>query len=607
MDEVKSLFELSERYRLSEPTRAIAHAEAGLALANEMGNSEWIAKLSMQLGHLWSAQGKRNTSSRHYLEALRYYEVIGDLHNTTSSLNAVGVEYYFMGYHHLALEYLLRALKNREQQADKYLLAQALNNLGLVYLGIQGYQEAADLFSRSLELKREFSDELGVSRTLSNLGYAHYHLGNYELALTHQKEAIDLRLSIGDEEGTAYAISIVGHVYKALERSDEALNAYQRSLALYRRASDARGVVEVLNNLGEILQRTGDLAGAERSYEEAIRLSKDIGDRRYLGEAHARLASVLEERGDFEHALELFKQSRVIENEIFNAQNLGQITEMRLRYDEERRDRELDLLRRDNALQEMELSQQRLQRNALIAGLMLVTLISGLFLVLYGQNRSTGRALAVKNTVIEQANRQLQSANEQLVAAHQRAELLARQDALTGLANRRGFTEALEREQARAARSGKPFSVLLADLDSFKSINDCYGHDVGDHVLARVASRLDGRIREQDLCARWGGEEFIILLAETDIEGARVLAEQLRKHIAAEPVEHESAEIPLTMTFGVANYNGTDLEELVSRADAALLRGKSQGKNCVVVHPRAGSAPASRRMPDTPSSTCRSG
>lgn len=594
MDEIGSLFQQSERYRLSEPKRAIAHAEGGLALAQEMDDTEWIAKLSMQLGHLWSAQGKRNASSRHYLMALRCYEALDDFHNTTSALNAVGVDYYFMGYHHLALEYLLRAVKNREQQADKYLLAQALNNLGLVYLGIQDYQEAADLFSRSLELKREVGDELGVSRTLSNLGYAHHHLGNYELALTHQDEAIELRLSVGDEDGTAYALSIVGHVYKALERNDEAADAYQRSLALYRRASDERGVVEVLNNLGEILQRTGDLTGAERSYQEAIRLSEDIGDRRYSGEAHARLASVLEERGEFEEALEMFKQSRIIENEIFNDQSFGQIAEMRLRYGEERRDRELDLLRRDNAIQEMELSQQRLQRNALMAGLMLVTLISGLFLVLYSQNRSTGRALAVKNTVIEQANRELQSAYEQLMAAHQRAELLARQDTLTGLANRRGFTEALEREQARAARSGKRFSVLLGDLDSFKSINDSYGHDVGDQVLTQVAARLDGRIREQDFCARWGGEEFIILLAETDIEGARVLAEQLRMHIAAKPVEYESAEIPLTMTFGVANYNGTDLEELVSRADAALLHGKSHGKNCVVVRPAENSMSHSR-------------
>jgi len=163
-------------------------------------------------------------------------------------------------------------------------------------------------------------------------------------------------------------------------------------------------------------------------------------------------------------------------------------------------------------------------------------------------------------------------------------ESLAMTDALTRLPNRRRMRELLEAERVRCARDGHPFGVVLGDIDSFKNINDSRGHDCGDHVLAEVGVALRGVLRAQDSVARWGGEEFLFLLPDTDLRGAGVVAEKLRAAIAGAAVNFAERNVPVAMTFGVAVCTrGTSVEDAILRADRALYSGKHAGKNQVVL------------------------
>lgn len=191
-------------------------------------------------------------------------------------------------------------------------------------------------------------------------------------------------------------------------------------------------------------------------------------------------------------------------------------------------------------------------------------------------NRFTGMFSALEAEVAERTA-ELSAANEKLVRA-------ARVDHLTGLLNRRGFNEEAEAESFRAFRSGRQFSVVLADVDLFKQVNDGYGHACGDHVLKRVAATLSERTRDVDRVARWGGEEFILLLPETDAEGAAVLAEKLREAIAENVYEYQGQRLSITMTFGIAEHRkGEALETCIARADTALYTGKERGRNRVMI------------------------
>jgi diguanylate cyclase (GGDEF)-like protein len=169
------------------------------------------------------------------------------------------------------------------------------------------------------------------------------------------------------------------------------------------------------------------------------------------------------------------------------------------------------------------------------------------------------------------------------IDAEHRMAALAMTDALTQLPNRRQLRAFLEQECVRSKRSQRPFAVILGDVDGFKQINDRRGHECGDEVLRAIAGLLRGSLRGQDQVARWGGEEFLVLLPETDLNGAQQLAEKLRMAVERFATDSVTPPVTTTMTFGVAQAQlGAPVDDCLRRADAAMYAGKGRGKNCVV-------------------------
>lgn len=163
---------------------------------------------------------------------------------------------------------------------------------------------------------------------------------------------------------------------------------------------------------------------------------------------------------------------------------------------------------------------------------------------------------------------------------------LAMKDMLTGMANRRAITDQLLNTVARAQRQGQYLSVLMLDIDHFKQVNDGYGHQAGDMVLRGVAQILQSRLRAQDQIGRFGGEEFLVILPDTSLEGAQTLAEALRQAVEATPTQWGAHSIAVTISIGVrggAVTGGDTADKLVGAADAALYRAKQNGRNRVEV------------------------
>jgi diguanylate cyclase (GGDEF)-like protein len=191
--------------------------------------------------------------------------------------------------------------------------------------------------------------------------------------------------------------------------------------------------------------------------------------------------------------------------------------------------------------------------------------------------RAQQEALAVKN-------RELLKKNALISQQAKKLELLATKDFLTGLSNRRDFLERADQEEKRFKRIGRPFSLILLDIDHFKRVNDTFGHICGDKVLATVSRALEKALRAQDILARWGGEEFICLLPETGADGAKSTAEKIRT--AMERLEYDGidSDLSITATLGVCVHDGScTIAESIRCADDALYKGKEQGRNKVVL------------------------
>jgi two-component system cell cycle response regulator len=157
-------------------------------------------------------------------------------------------------------------------------------------------------------------------------------------------------------------------------------------------------------------------------------------------------------------------------------------------------------------------------------------------------------------------------------------------DGLTSARNRRYLTDQLAQEIARSRRYKRPLSVVMFDIDHFKSVNDHHGHLAGDAVLRDVSALVRARIRRDELLARYGGEEFVLVLPETALAGATKLADDLRRIVAAHRFAFEGVEIPVTISLGVATLTPeiTVQDELLAAVDARLYEAKRSGRNCVV-------------------------
>jgi len=159
---------------------------------------------------------------------------------------------------------------------------------------------------------------------------------------------------------------------------------------------------------------------------------------------------------------------------------------------------------------------------------------------------------------------------------------VANHDLLSGMYNRRYFLERLEQEVQRARRFKHQLSIMMLDVDFFKAVNDSYGHAAGDVVLKDISQQLRNAIRSIDIAARWGGEEFIILLPETDAEGEMVIADKVRKSIADSPIAFADQHINVTISIGITSILDNDtVNDFINRADKALYHVKEDGRNGV--------------------------
>lgn len=173
-------------------------------------------------------------------------------------------------------------------------------------------------------------------------------------------------------------------------------------------------------------------------------------------------------------------------------------------------------------------------------------------------------------------------AEKALIQANKKLASLATTDPVTNLVNRRIILSRIEQEKNRMERGSKPFTLIMVDVDNFKHVNDEYGHNGGDYVLVNLAEAISLTLRKQDEVARWGGDEFLIMLPETDLEGGVIVAEKIRAKIIETPFVYRELEVPVTITLGVGVCEpGSGVGSCIRKADQALYAGKQAGKNRV--------------------------
>ena len=412
-----------------------------------------------------------------------------------------------------------KKLKNTEYEIH------SLVGIGYVNRTLKKYKIALDFFTKASKIATEADDRLLII-TLNEIGNIHYYKENYERSLLFHQNALNIAESINDLQKVSFICHDIGLVFCKQKKYDEAMEYLNKALSMESSQGSKREAAITASVISDAFCEQGFTDKAKVFLKQAMKDAAEANATKELKIIYSKLSDIYEDAGDYKNALEYNKLLSNVKDDIMDWESNRRITELQIKYHLETKEKESLIYRLKNV--------------------------------------------------------ELAEANKKLSEAYRKLERSSGTDTLTKISNRRDFNEKVNAEITRFKRSYKAFSIVLSDIDDFKTINDKYGHDCGDFVLLNIAQTMKSAIRDQDTVARWGGEEFIMLLPETNLAGAKKLAENVRNEIATSIFRFNNINLNITMTFGAAEFNEPDdIKKCVKKADIALYKGKNKGKNCV--------------------------
>lgn len=439
--------------------------------------------------------------------------------------------------------------------------------LGVANQMVENYDRARRHLETGLELARALGNRRQEATLLGNLAVAEAQAQNPERSIELHLEALAIAREIGDAVTAAYQLANLCDRNVQLGRLDEADGYCDDAVARLESLGHVRLLAGARASRATLYTEQGDLDAALDEMTAALDLARDsipTVERDFL----EQLARLHVQRGELDEALAAYRRFMDARERLWEERRTRTIEELEVQHEVAERERELELARTQSALQETRLQQRTVLAIVLGFGFLVV---AGLALFAWRSNRQRAklqRDLADRNQALERAVKTIGD--------------LANRDPLTHLRNRRAFLEVAEQELARARRNRHPIAVVMIDIDRFKPLNDRFGHAVGDEVLKQVAETLRLTFRGLDVVCRWGGEEFVALLPDTDLEAARLAAERARAAVAATATAGSEASLSVSITLGVALVT-RDLNEAIEAADRAMYEGKRAGRNRVVV------------------------
>ena len=504
-----------------------------------------------------------------------------------------------------------KSLKRAEEAGYDYLSMVHANVLGASYTRLSEFDSAILCFQKALDYSKKLNSSEDEAKMLNNLASVFIAMKNLPEALEYMDKGIELAGKSGDKGNLVVLLVNKAYIFDELGRLEEQTGILERALTLAREVGSVRLEGAVIANLADLILQQGDYKKAAELAKRSYEISDEMGDsyqqrvsRVTYGQALSHLgsqkealeifkdalkgfqddemeaevievtriiASSHEQAGNYKEALAFHKAYKEKSDALFQSEKQKMATELNAKYESEQKEKEILLLNKDNQIKTEELRLKQYQRNIVLiiaASVLLAALL--IFQRLYASRKTNSR--------LEELNKKL---NE-----------LSLKDTLTGLYNRRYFhshiqshlSYAMRFREDKDANTGK-VGFLILDVDHFKRVNDQEGHHTGDMVLKELGERLTELLRGSDIVVRWGGEEFLIAVRDSTMEGIKQLAERILQRVGSEPFSFEDKAVSITCSVGYCCFpffskNGTlDWEKVVQLADLALYRAKETGRN----------------------------
>jgi two-component system, cell cycle response regulator len=568
--EISVLIDIGWAYlTLSDYENAITYSERASKLAEKYNDREGLSEAINNLGVVAQRRDQPIVAINYFEQSLEIQKQLNLKKEIANSLNNLGFVYSMaLTDYDRGIEYHLQALKLREEMKDQEGIALSLNNLGIVYSRLGDSQKALDYLNKALELRKKLGLKARTASTLNNIGDVYMKLGQYQKSLEINQQSLELRKEIGERSAVAMSLRDIGETYTNLGQIDQAQKYLMDALNLCDELDDKGTRVLTLISLSAMNRKRQNFPEAEKLATQALQTAQSISAKERIRQSLQELAAAQEGAGHYSEALATYKKFKDVNDSIFNEERARRLALLESRYQLEKREREIEKLKKDQAILDLHLHSERSQRNAIVGGSILLGIVGFL---MYRRRVESSRI----------------------------AEELSLTDSLTGLRNRRfiwqtiGYDLASCLRKYRAAHYAGNYPryadviFLVIDLDEFKLINDQYGHSAGDEILKQIANVLQSGCRAADTIVRWGGEEFLIVSRFSNREDAGVMAERFRSLIETAELKIGSQEtIHITCSIGFAafpfvrsNPDAFTWEQVIAFADGSLFAAKRSSRN----------------------------
>ncbi len=524
-ERVDVLNELAWELRDLDGKRGAEHARAAFDLAQKQDYPKGYAgSLISKSQYIFSNYTLAITLGR---QALALYEQMADLTGQSRALYTLCWAQWSFDNFVEAVELGQRARKLAQAMGDRALEADVLNNLGLAYKRSGNYELGYAVYAEALAIYRSLGNRQRESKVLTNIALAYATQAQYQQSLAYAQESLEL--GVKNPVIIGYTFLVLGQSYAGLKQLEEAIPYLQQALAIASEHDNEQLCLAAMVSIGEVYIQRQELDQAILQMEQALSFAGQIQSNLYVFRCHEILSQIYETQGDLVRALAHYKEFHTVKENVFNDKNAGRLQSLEMRH------------KTEITLREAEIYQLR-------------------------------------NVELEQEIAERKHLEEQL-------QQQAATDELTGISNRRHFLELSNYELKRAQRLNNPLSLALIDIDNFKRINDTYGHATGDQALVEFTRIFKTHIREIDLLARFGGDEFVMLLPEIDPQLAYFVLERVRLELSRQAIHLDGQQMSVTVSVGIAGLatEHDSLDSLLDRADKALYQAKKGGRNRISV------------------------
>ncbi|VEL97977.1 diguanylate cyclase (GGDEF)-like protein [Alteromonas sp. 76-1] len=569
----RTLVRIAEAYkRLENREKTAEYYEKALAIFTDLNEVKSMARTLNTLAEAHRYLGNLVLALDYALRSLALHGQIDDAEGRAKALTGAGIIYRHIGRYEQSLEHVHQAHLYYKKINNATGIAKTSNQIGHIYFRLEQFDQARSFYMLSISLPEEKVEPKTLATALRESAIIDYNKGNYASAKLLAQKADNIYRDSNDKAKQSITQRILANIQRDENNISGALDYYEESLVLATEIESDFYQIKTLIPLATMLFDT-DMEEAVKLLKTAVALARKNGYKSYMLESYRHLRLAEKRRGNTAASLQYAEQeialSEVIQEDISNnelALEKAKLHSLRLEI-------ELETMRETTKLDKLELA----RKNNEIEIAQQATTISELELT---KNRYASVALALLLAVCLTAILFIYR-RFMLSKQHNRElDYLATRDPLTNCFNRRVLFDLMKRDFARKPKP-EEYCVIMIDIDYFKSINDNYGHTIGDSVLRGVAKTLQKCVRQNDVVARFGGEEFCIVLPDTSSDQAMRIAENMRETIQVCRFD----DIAVTCSLGVTTIrnNATTPSEFIDQADLALFKSKSLGRNRVTL------------------------